>query len=89
VSRVVVDKSASVVRIRGPDKETVARARAIMEYSIDRITIPSQEVSWIIGPAGATIRKIREDSRVLNLELDQVRTQSRTHLPFLHMGCLV
>ena len=68
----VVDKAAMMVRIRGPDAECVARARAIMDFAVDRIPVSGGEVALLVGPGGATIRKIREDSRVINLEIDQV-----------------
>ncbi len=72
VTRVVVDKAAGVVRIRGPDADCVARARAIMDFAVERVPLTPEEIPWIIGSGGATIRKLREDSRVINMDLDQV-----------------
>jgi hypothetical protein len=44
VTRVVVDKAASMVRIRGPDADCVSRAKSIMDFAVDRIPISSAEV---------------------------------------------
>jgi hypothetical protein len=124
-----------MVRIRGPDPDSVSRARSIMDYVVDRVPVAANEVRrarrfgghlvwWVgsglgrvgpgvewcrlydppppsrpllllsclplnaslqipllIGAGGATIRKIQEDSRVINLELDQVCALTHAHTP--------
>ncbi len=86
VTRVVVDKAAGVVRIRGPDADCVARARAIMDFAVARVPLAADEVPFIMGPGGSTFRKLREDSRVINMDVDQVGSlpslfSPRTPLP--------
>ena len=73
----MLDKATCIVRITGPDKESVAKARAIMEYTILRLPLKASEVAGVIGRDGATIDKIREDSGVIKLLIEPVSLSPR------------
>ena len=68
VERIVIDKDTLCVRIKGAPS-AVAKARAELEFVVDRIPIQPSQAAYVVGQGGATITDIRTRSRVAQIDV--------------------
>lgn len=71
MENIVVDKDNCVVRLKGRSADSVAAARARLEYTIDSVPLSQREVSWVLGDGGEKVQSIRAKSSVMRIELEE------------------
>lgn len=66
------DASPPMIHVRGPTAESVAEARRMLEYVSHELDLTSEQADWVYGADGATLRDIKEKSRVARFEINAV-----------------
>jgi len=57
------------VVIHGPDRESVAMCRAMLEMAKEEVEVSQKELGWIIGKRGANIRELMTETGVNRAEV--------------------
>lgn len=61
-----------MVRIKGPTREAVEEARRLLEYTVRVLELPVAQLKFIVGRESSGIQKIRAESKVLRIDVNQV-----------------
>ena len=72
VDTIAVDSQATpcMVRITGPTREAVARARRMLEYVVESVPLTVEQSEGLIDVHGAKLADIRDKSRLVRLTMD-------------------
>lgn len=73
VERIAVDSESDpkMVRIKGPTRESVAKARKLLEYTVITIQLTQKELQYVIGKDSSKINEVRAKSRVLKIDFNE------------------
>jgi hypothetical protein len=73
VERIAVDSESDpkMVRIKGPTRESVAKARKLLEYTVITIQLTQKELQYVLGKDSSKINEVRAKSRVLKIDFNE------------------
>ena len=78
VERIVVDPEEGVVRVVGHAKEDVERAREMLEYAMEKLTLESEDVGSLLAPSqsgrSVVLNEIRDKAGLVRAQLTDDRS---------------
>ena len=78
VERIVVDPEEGVVRVVGHAKEDVERARGMLEYAMEKLTLESEDVGSLLAPSqsgrSVVLNEIRDKAGLVRAQLTDDRS---------------
>ena len=78
VERIVVDPEEGVVRVVGHAKEDVERAREMLEYAMEKLTLESEDVGSLLAPSqsgrSVVLNEIRDKAGLVRAQLNDDRS---------------
>eukprot|EP00942_MAST-04A_sp_MAST-4A-sp1_P014087 g14087.t1 len=78
VERIVVDPEEGVVRVVGHAREDVERAREMLEYALEKLTLESDDVGALLAPSqsgrSVVLNEIRDKAGLVRAQLTEDRS---------------